>query len=153
MPAAISGVLDNSAGYDSDYFAVSFDRAGVYSVLVAHTPLMNPVMSIETGKNEEPLTVFNVPGLPVSDWTWAQCRVSRPGVYWFTIMTLAETAQKWRYRALIFQDEYADGIPDELHDLLGMAKNDEDTDVDSLPDLRSQVGHHPATQYRRTGLL
>ena len=50
-------------------------------------------------------------------------------------MTLAEAAQKWHYRALIFQDEYADGIPDELHDLLNMAKNDEDTDVDSLPDL------------------
>ena len=28
MHAAISGVLDNSAGYDSDCFAVSFDRAG-----------------------------------------------------------------------------------------------------------------------------
>ena len=56
MPAAISGVLDNSAGYDSDYFAVSFDRAGAYSVLVAHTPLMNPVMSIETGKNEDART-------------------------------------------------------------------------------------------------
>ena len=135
MPAAMSGVVDNSAGCDSDCFAIRFDRAGAYSVLVAHTPFMNPVMSVETGKNEEPLTVFNMPGLPASDWTWAQCDIPRPGVYWFTIMTLTEAAQKWRYRALIFQDEYADGIPDELHDLLGMAKNDEDTDVDSLPDL------------------
>ena len=74
-------------------------------------------MSIETGKNEEPLTVSNMPGLPVSDWTWAHYDISRPGVYWFTIATVAETAQKWRYRALIFPDEYADGIPDELHDL------------------------------------
>ena len=135
MPAAISGVLDNSAGYDSDYFTVSFDRAGVYSVLVAHTPLMNPVMSIETGKSEDPLTVFNVPGLPTVEWTWAQCDIPRPGVYWFTITTLAETAQKWRYRALVFQDEYADGIPDELHDLLGMDRGNEDTDGDTLPDL------------------
>ena len=135
MPAAISGVLDNSAGYDSDYFAVSFDRAGVYSVLVAHTPLMNPVMSIETGKNEDPLTVFNVPGLPTVEWTWAQCDIPRPGVYWFTITTLAENAQKWCYRALVFQDEYADGIPDELHDLLGMDRGNEDTDGDTLPDL------------------
>ena len=65
-----------------------------------------------------------MPGLPASDWTWAQCDIPRPGVYWFTIMTLAESAQKWRYRALIFQDEYADGILDELHDFLGMVKND-----------------------------
>ena len=135
MPAAISGVLDNSAGYDSDYFAVSFDRAGAHSVLVAHTPFMNPVMSLETGKNEEPLTVSNMPGLPVSDWTWAQCDILHPGVYWFTIATVAETAQKWRYRALIFPDEYADGIPDELHDLLGMDRGNEDTDGDTLPDL------------------
>ena len=135
MHAAISGVLDNSAGYDSDCFAVSFDRAGAYSVLVAHTPFMNPVMSIETGKNEEPLTVSNMPGLPVSDWTWAQYDIPRPGVYWFTIATVAETAQKWRYRALIFPDEYADGIPDELHDLLGMDRGYEDTDDDTLPDL------------------
>ena len=74
-------------------------------------------------------------GFPTVEWTWAQCDIPRPGVYWFTMATVADTAQKWRYRALIFQDEYADGIPDELHDLLGMAKNDEDTDVDSLPDL------------------
>ncbi len=118
MPAAISGVLDNSAGYDSDYFAVSFDRAGAHSVLVAHTPFMNPVMSFETGKNEEPLTVSNMPGLPTDDYTWAQFSIPRPGVYWFTMATVADTAQKWRYHALIFQDEYADGIPDELHDLL-----------------------------------
>ena len=135
MPAAISGVLDNSAGYDSDYFAVSFDKAGAHSVLIAHTPLMNPVMSLETGKNEEPLTVSNMPGLPTVDWTWAQCDIPRPGVYWFTIATVAETAQKWRYRALIFPDEYADGIPDELHGLLGMDRGYEDTDDDTLPDL------------------
>mgnify|MGYP001669596678 CR=1 FL=1 len=135
MPAAISGVLDNSAGYDSDCFAVSFDRAGAHSVLIAHTPFMNPVMSIETGKNEEPLTVSNMPGLPVSDWTWAQYDIPRPGVYWFTISTVAETAQKWCYRALIFPDEYADGIPDELHGLLGMDRGYEDTDDDTLPDL------------------
>ena len=135
MPAAISGVLDNSAGYDSDYFAVSFDKAGAHSVLIAHTPLMNPVMSLETGKNEEPLTVSNMPGLPTVDWTWAQCDIPRPGVYWFTMATVADTAQKWRYRALIFPDEYADGIPDELHGLLGMDRGYEDTDDDTLPDL------------------
>ena len=135
MPAAMSGVVDNSAGCDSDCFAIRFDRAGAHSVLVAHTPFMNPILSVETGKNEEPLTVFNVPGLPAVEWTWAQCDIPRPGVYWFTIMTLAESAQKWRYRALVFQDEYADGIPDELHDLLGMNRGYEDTDDDTLPDL------------------
>lgn len=135
MPAALSGVLDNRGGWDSDCFAVRFDKAGAYSILVSHTPLMNPIMGVETGKNAEPRSVFNLPTLLADDHTWAQCSIPRAGVYWFTITTMAESARTWQYRALIFEDEYADGIPDELHDVLGMGRGDEDTDDDSLPDL------------------
>ena len=135
MPAALSGVLDNRGGWDSDCFAVRFDKAGAYSILVSHTPLMNPIMGVETGKNAEPRFVFNLPTLLADDHTWAQCSIPRAGVYWFTITTMAESARTWQYRALIFEDEYADGIPDELHDVLGMDRGDEDTDDDSLPDL------------------
>ena len=131
MPAALSGVLDNRGGWDSD----CFDKAGAYSILVSHTPLMNPIMGVETGKNAEPRFVFNLPTLLADDHTWAQCSIPRAGVYWFTITTMAESARTWQYRALIFEDEYADGIPDELHDVLGMDRGDEDTDDDSLPDL------------------
>lgn len=135
MPAALSGVLDNRSGWDSDCFAVRFNKAGAYSILLSHTPLMNPIMSVETGKNEEPRSVFNLPTLLADDYTWAQCSIPRPGVYWFSITTLAEFPRAWHYRALIFEDEYADGIPDELHDVLGMVRGEEDTDCDSLPDL------------------
>lgn len=135
MPAVLSGVVDNRAGYDTDCFAIRFDRAGYRSFLISHAPGMAPIMGVETGKNEEPLSLFYFPGLLANDYTWVQCHIPRPGVYWLTMTTLAESVRRWPYRVLIFVDEYADGISDELHDVLGMARNGEDSDGDTLPDV------------------
>jgi len=135
VPKRITGVISASTRPDLDYYQITFDGGGRYSVvLTGAVAVMQPAIAvIDANGDALSSTTANMP-LAAGN-TAISILVPQAGDYYLSVTDSSGTSDPgWGYQAELFPDGDLDGISDELEKAIDCNHLTADSDGDGISD-------------------
>lgn len=154
IPSRMTGKLDSSLGADLDYFAVSFETPGMYSLVVNFGGQnIIPMLNVLKEDGDSLSAFYNHSG--IKGLAGISFAIEEVGVYYVSIMDAEGGSNpQWAYEAVIFEDNNADCVPDDLEECLFMISGRIDSDGDGVSDFTEVWAVRKALEpYRAGGTL
>ena len=136
VPGIVNGsIAALSNRPDVDYFKLTFDTPGRYSVVLSsNVAAMRPSIALIDNKGAPvATTTANVPS--IAGWTAISSLINSAGDYYLSVTDASGNSDPgWKYSIKIFVDSDLDGVPDDLEQAIGSNHLSADSDGDGISD-------------------